>query len=138
MATLRERLTRHEGVRLHPYTDTAGKLTIGIGRNLEDTGISYDEAQLMLENDIKRATEHCHTAFPWMAQLSQVRQEVLIEMVFNMGLGGVLTFKNMLAAMERGDYERAAQEMRASQWALQVGLRAKELASAMFTGTTEG
>lgn len=134
--SIRDMLLRHEGLRLKPYKDSVGKLTIGVGRNLDDVGISYDEAMMLLHHDMQRAEEHCRSAWPWFDGLTLERRGVLINMVFNMGLGGVMTFKRFLEAVSNGEYETAATEMLASQWAVQVGNRAKELA-ALMRGSTE-
>lgn len=129
--SLKDLLIRHEGVRLKPYTDTVGKLTIGVGRNLDDKGITHAEAMALLEKDIADATNDCLHAFPWFADLTQERQWVIISMVFNMGLAGVRKFTRMLAAIELGDYSVAAKEMGESRWAKQVGNRASELQALM-------
>lgn len=124
---LRWLLIRHEGLRLKPYLDTAGKLTIGVGRNLDDKGITHAEAIALLDKDIADATNDCLHAFPWFADLTQERQWVIVSMVFNMGLAGVQKFKRMIGYLELGDYAGAAKEMRESRWAKQVGVRADEL-----------
>lgn len=132
--TLRDLLMKHEGLRLKPYKCTAGRLTIGIGRNLDDKGISEDEAQLMLKNDIEYFTYECKEHIINFEQLSEVRQWVLIDMCFNLGIGGLLKFKNMLSAIETNDFNTAADEMLNSAWAGQVGNRAIELAEMMMKG----
>jgi lysozyme len=128
---LRQLLINHEGMRLKPYKDTVGKLTIGVGRNLDDKGITYQEALQMLDKDIEDATSDCLHAFPWYADLTQQRQWVIISMVFNMGLAGVKKFAHMLSYIELGDYDGAAWEMAQSKWAQQVGMRAVELQEMM-------
>jgi lysozyme len=130
--SLKELLIKHEDVRLKPYPDTAGKLTIGVGRNLVDKGLTYKEAMYLLDNDIADTTNDCLHAFPWFADLTQERQWVIISMVFNMGLAGVQRFTRMLAAIELGDYSLAAKEMGESRWAKQVGSRADELKGMMY------
>ena len=129
------RLRDHEGLRLKVYTDTVGKLTVGWGRNIEDVGISYDEAKLMLETDINRATAQARSAFPWFDPLDPVRQDVVVNLIFNMGLGGFKTFHNMIAAIERQDWHSAAFELFNSKWATQVGkTRRDDLCNAMEKG----
>ena len=135
-AALTSQLIAHEGLRLKPYTDTTGHLTIGVGRNLSEVGITRDEALDMLETDIERAMGQLFLRWPWAAQLDAVRQRVLIDMVFNLGADGFGKFRRMLAAAQAGDYESAAAEMLASKWATQVGQRATRLAHMMRTGTT--
>ncbi len=131
---LHRQLIRYEGLKLRPYKDTVGKLTIGVGRNLDDVGISEQEAMILLDNDIERARLDLAKALPWVKTLDSVRQDVLINMAFNMGIGGLLTFKNTLASIKAGDYADAANKMLQSKWARQVGLRASELSQMMRTG----
>lgn len=127
-------LRLHEGERLKPYRCTAGKLTIGIGRNLEDRGITAEESAYLLGNDITGFYAALLRELPWVAHLDDVRQRVLLDMAFNMGIGGLLTFKNTLATIKAGDYEKAAGMMLESRWAEQVGQRADRLSRMMFTG----
>lgn len=129
--SLREQLIRHEGIRLRPYRDTLGWLTIGVGRNLESVGISRDEAMLMLDNDILRVQTEVVKALPWTVSLDRPRCDVLLNMAFNLGTAGLLKFAKMLAAVEAGEYATAAKEMLDSKWATQVGARAEELAAIM-------
>jgi lysozyme len=132
--TLREQLLLHEGLRLKPYKDTVGKLTIGIGRNLTDNGITKIEALILLDNDIHEATKACEQHIPVFRSLDDVRQRVLIDMAFNMGIHGLLGFRATLAAITAGDYAKAADRMLESKWAEQVGRRAQRLALWMRTG----
>lgn len=128
---LRDQLIEDEGLRLKPYRCTAGKLTIGVGRNLEDRGITREEALMLLENDIKDTTLWLVTTYPWFVKLSPERQEVLVNMVFNLGAARFAKFTKTLDWLRRGDYEKAADEMLASHWAEQVGTRAQRLARTM-------
>jgi len=130
---LRAMLVRHEGLQLKPYKDSVGKLTIGVGRNLEDDGISERESYMLLDNDIMSHTIDAQK-LPVFTALDPVRQDVLIDMVFNMGIRRVQGFKKMLAALSVKDWEEAAAEMRSSKWAVQVGARARELAAMMQKG----
>lgn len=130
---LRSQLERHEGLRLKPYRDIVGKLTVGYGRNLEDVGISRDEADFMLDNDIDQVEQYLETVDEYN-ELDEVRQTVLANLCFNVGFHGLMKFKRMWAALGRGDYSRAADEMLDSKWARQVGYRAQELAEIMRTG----
>src|SRR5262245_15035589 len=132
--TLREQLMRDEGRVLHPYKDSVGKLTIGYGRNLDDVGISEQEAELMLDSDIQRTNIDLHAYLPWVFHLDKPRLGVLANMAFNMGIGGLLQFKKMLAAVQASDWERASAEMLDSKWAHQVGERATRLAAQMRDG----
>lgn len=128
-------LRLHEGERLTPYRCTAGKLTIGVGRNLEDRGITAEESAYLLNNDIDREWKALTTNLPWVTGLSDVRQRVLLDMSFNLGIDGLLKFKNTLATIRRGDYNKAADMMLGSLWAQQVKGRATRLAQMMRTNT---
>src|SRR6266481_3215489 len=119
--TLVEQLIRDEGLLLHPYADSVGKLTIGIGRNLTDVGISQAEATYLFTNDIQTAVDHLATALPWTVTLDEVRHAALVNMTFNMGIGGLCGFKKFLAVMQVGDWRVAQSEMLSSKWAEQVG-----------------
>lgn len=134
MMTLTEQLILHEGLELKPYLCAAGKMTIGVGRNLEDAGISRDEALLLLRNDIDRIADELAHAIPEFRRLNATRQRVLIDMAFNLGVAGLRKFKKMLAALSADDYARASEEMLRSRWAKQVKGRAVQLACWMKTG----
>lgn len=129
--SLQDQLIRHEGIRTKPYRDTVGKLTIGVGRNLDDVGIFDNEIRLMLINDIARATQNCRDHIDFFNSLDTVRQNVLINMCFNLGINGLLKFHNTLQAIKEGRYTDAAEDMLASKWAEQVGKRAVELSKLM-------
>jgi len=120
-------LVVHEGLKLKPYRDTEGKLTIGIGRNLDDVGISKEEAHALCANDLKGVFDDLDRNIPWWVRLSDDRQRALVNMCFNLGWPRLSGFKNMLAAMEKGLFERAADEALESKWARQVGSRAREI-----------
>jgi lysozyme len=134
VATLVAELTRDEGLRLKPYRCTAGKLTVGIGRNLDDRGISVTEAEFLCHNDVADVITDLDRELPWWRDLDPVRQRVLANMAFNMGIGGLLTFKNTLRLVKDGKYLEASQHMLASKWAGQVGPRALRLAQMMRDG----
>ena len=135
MDRIKEQLGRHEGLRLKPYRCTAGKLTIGIGRNLDDCGISQSEAYVMLINDIMNCEKQLQSKIPDIYNgLDEVRKSVLLNMCFNLGINGLLGFKNTLAFVKAGDWERAANNMLVSRWAKQVGRRAIELSELMRKG----
>jgi lysozyme len=120
-----------EGCRLKPYYCTGGKLTIGIGRNLEAKGISRAEAQFMLESDLVDVIKELDELLPYWRDLSEVRQMVLINMAFNLGTFGLLNFKRTLAHIQAQEWDQAADEMLRSEWAEQVGERAVRLSEAM-------
>ncbi|MFW6271317.1 MAG: glycoside hydrolase family protein [Bacillota bacterium] len=129
---IHKQLILHEGIRLKPYNCTGGKMTIGVGRNLEDKGINREEALHLLANDIKDVKEELDE-FYWFEELSEIRQRVIIDMAINLGVSGLLKFKKMITALKGGDYKRAAIEMLDSRWAKQVGGRADRLARMMET-----
>ena len=133
-AALTAQLIDHEGLRLTAYLDTVGKITIGVGRNLSDRPITKALALTWLDEDIDLSTRELTDAFGWFAGLDAVRQRVLIDMHVNMGLGRLRGFRKMLAAIGQRNYPVAAQEMRASRWAQQVGRRAVTLAEMMESG----
>jgi len=133
MRSLTEQLILHEGLRQNPYYCTAGKLTIGVGRNLEAVGISKAEAMFMLENDIIRVMAELDEHLSWWRDLSQTRRHVLVDMAFNLGVFGLMKFQNALKAMQEERFADAAVEMLDSRWAQQVGNRAKTLAKMMET-----
>jgi lysozyme len=133
---LAERLIRlHEGLRLTAYRCSAGKLTIGHGRNIEDIGITREEADYLLVNDLSRVEAELHAQLPWVTRLDPVRWAVLCDMAYNLGLGKLLQFTRTLSLIEGGDYAAAAGAMLQSKWATQVGTRAQRLAAMMATGT---
>jgi lysozyme len=134
MSELLAMLVRHEGVRLFPYTDTVGKLTIGVGRNLTDKGITRDEAEYLLSNDVDEVRAALRREFYWYTLLTGPRQDALADMCFNLGLAGLRRFSDTLAAVEAGRYEVAAAHMLNSTWREQVGGRAEELAQIIRTG----
>jgi lysozyme len=132
--TIVDQLKRDERVCAKPYRDTVGKLTIGVGRNLDDVGLSPDEIELLLRNDIERSRRDLFTHLPWVVGLDDARRGVLLNMCFNMGVHGLCEFRHMLTAVQAGDYETAAKEMAASLWAKQTGARADRLEIQMRTG----
>lgn len=129
-----EQLRRDEGVRLKPYTDTVGKLTIGVGRNLTDKGISDDEATLLLQDDVAEVTSALTAALSWLATLDDARKGVLVNLAFNLGVAGLLAFHNTLTALQAGDWTTAAAQLLDSKWAGQVGARATRLADQIRLG----
>ena len=137
MSKLIEQLKRHEGVRTHAYQCTANMTTVGVGRNIDEDGglgLSVDEIEFLLENDIRRCKQELIT-LPWFSQIDSVRQDALINMCFNLGMTRLLGFKNALTAMSVGDYDTAADEFMDSRWAKQVGCRAEEVCTMIRTGS---
>ena len=126
-------IIKYEGIRLKPYEDSLGNLTIGIGRNLSERGISRAEAFALLRNDLRWVKEELEK-YDFYKALNPVRKAVLINMMFNLGPERFSSFKKMISALEIGDFRSASVEMLRSKWAVQVGVRAIELAKLMLTG----
>jgi len=150
-----EKLIAHEGLRLEVYQDTLGINTIGIGRNLDDRGISKDEldwmdyptidhvyeygiteadAVYLAQNDVQIVEEELLRAHPCVDRLDSVRQLILMDMAFNMGVPRLCKFTKMWNAIHEEKYDVAAKEMLDSRWANQVKSRATKLANAMHNG----
>lgn len=125
---LKADLERDEGMRLFPYRDTVGKMTIGVGRNITDRGISATEAYAMLDNDISMAEIDLDRNYPWWRALPEPAQRALANMAFNLGIGRLSKFQGMLSALKAGDYQGAANEALDSSWAQQVKERAMRIA----------
>jgi lysozyme len=138
MSDLKEMTSRllrlHEGVRLKPYTDTVGKLTIGVGRNLDDKGITQEEADYLLSNDISAVWLSLVSRLEFFSRLDTVRQAVLLDMGVNLGVNGLLAFRKTMVLVAGGKYAAAAIEMLDSTWAKQVGARARRLSEMMRSG----
>ena len=153
------KLIKHEGLRLQVYKDTLGIDTIGIGRNLEDRGITEEEldwmdipsidtvyehgiteadAMYLAQNDVQIVEQELLRAHPCVENLDAVRQLVLIDMAFNLGVPRLCKFKKMWAAVEAKDFPTAAKEMLDSRWATQVKSRSTKLAHAMHHGEFDG
>ncbi|SDR37797.1 lysozyme [Paraburkholderia fungorum] len=150
LVLLEAELRRDEGVRYTPYLDTAKppKHTVGVGHNIDVSPLPTDwtfplsDAQVnqLLARDISTSVAKLNAALPWWQHLDDVRQRVVANMCFNMGIGnsatgtGLLGFKSALGAMQRGSYAIAAAAMKNSAWYGQVGARAQRLCQAMETG----
>jgi lysozyme len=132
-----EQLRRHEGFRTHAYKCSEGKITIGYGRNIDEDGgpgISKAEAEFLLANDVATYEASVKARIPLYADLDPVRQDILVNMAFNMGVDGLMKFRKMLKAIAQQDWEKAGREMLDSRWARQVGYRSEELSLQMVTG----
>jgi len=134
---LETQLRKHESYRKHPYRDTEGVLTVGYGRNLDANGVSRGEARFMLKNDMAVAEGEARSRFPFFKDLDPIRQEVLVNMMYNLGWPRLRTFVKMIEALKDKDYLLAAAEMLDSKWHSQVKGRAEELAELMKTGSDE-
>lgn len=134
---LREELIRDEGDIPHAYQDSLGYWTIGIGHLIDKRkggGLSEAARKFIFEEDLREKEADLDKALPWWRELSDARQRVLVNMCFNLGIGGLLGFKNTLAYIKAGDYEAAAKGMLNSKWATQVGARATRLSEMMRKG----
>jgi lysozyme len=131
---LRQQLVIHEGLRLKPYRDINNILTIGIGRNLDHVGISEEESYYLLDNDISKSIREMSATFLWFKDLDPMRQRVWVDLHFNLGLTKLKGFSKAIAAMAAGNYETAADELKDSRWASQVGKRSTWLCQALVTG----
>lgn len=125
---IHELIKGHEGLRLKPYLCTAGKTSIGYGRNLSDKGISKNEAQFMFNNDLADCAADLEAIFPGHFQkLPMDIQMVLMDMRFNLGSGGFRRFKKMIRAVRGNDLPGMIREMKDSKWYRQVPGRAEDL-----------
>ena len=134
---LKQQLINDEGSVEHAYEDSEGYLTIGVGRLIDKRKggkLSEDEIDYLLENDIDEKVNQVLREFAWYQDLNDVRQEVIVNMVFNLGLEGFKKFKMTIAAIAKHDFLAASQEMLKSRWAAQVGQRATRLSDAMLSG----
>ena len=131
---LKQLLVSHEKYVQYPYVDTTGNITVGIGRNLSDRGISTTEAFYLLDDDILYFTAKLNHYLHCFSCLDENRQIALIDLCFNVGVQGFLNFKEMISAIEKDDYELASQEILNSKWRTQVGDRATTLANIIRTG----
>ena len=130
---LLSQVMRHEGFRDKPYLDSQGHQTVGYGRNLDANGISQDEAIHLLRHDLNIAEQELEK-YQWFYQLSNVRKDALVNMMFNIGATSFAKFHNMIDFLAERNYSRAAEEMLDSKYARQVKGRAKELAMQLETG----
>lgn len=136
MTPLQSMVARHEGYRQNIYKDTTGNLTIGYGTNLT-AGLSPDRSAALMAYDIEQVRNELTHRLPCFNGLSVGRQNVLIDMGYNMGVPVLMKFAKMLDAVDRGQWDRAANEMLDSTWAHQVSNRAIELADIMRSGVME-
>ena len=133
-----QQITRHEGEVLHAYDDHLGFTTIGVGRLIDKRkggGITHEEAQYLLNNDIETRVQALQDKLPYFDSLSDVRKGVLLNMSFQLGITGLLGFGRTLEMVKMGDYASAADNMLKSKWAQQTPNRATEVANQMRTNT---
>ena len=131
---LTAQLIRDEDLKLKPYHCTSGKLTIGVGRNLDDKGISREEALYLLQNDVNEVRADLVSQFPWMRDLDEARFGAFVNLAFNMGIAGLKTFVNTLQHARHGHWDKVAVNLLKSKYASQVGDRAKRVAEQLRTG----
>ena len=133
---LTDQLIIDEGLKLKPYRCSADKLTIGVGRNISEggLGLSKDEVDFLLVNDIKRVQDELTRNFSWFLDLNEARRDAMVDICFNLGLTRLRSFANALEAMSYGQYEIAANEFMDSRWSQQVGNRAVEVTEMIRTG----
>ena len=129
-----DQLRIHEGVEKTVYNDSEGIPTIGVGRNLRDRGLSDDEIDYLLSNDIDIVVKELDKVMPWWRDLDEVRQRVLCDLVFNLGMPRFSGFKKSISYMKQQMWDQAADELLDSKWARQVGRRAHTLSEMMRTG----
>ncbi len=134
MSRLEDQLLIHEEYRRFPYKDSVGILTVAVGRNLDDVGISKNEALYLLANDVLKARNECVRTFTWFDDLDDVRQDAIVNMCFNMGINRLKTFRKMARAFSEKDYDEAAQQALDSKWANQVGRRSEDIIYMFITG----
>ncbi len=126
-------LKESEGVRFKAYRDTVGKLTIGIGRNLDDVGLTADEVDFLFKTDIETAFAEARR-FPFFEQLTHPRQAAIVDMLFQLGMTRFKGFRKMIKAIDRGDYQQAAVECLDSRYARQTPTRARRIAAIIELG----
>jgi lysozyme len=136
-AELTKQLRRDEDEVLHAYQDHLGFLTIGVGRLIDKRkggGITPEESAYLLSNDIDKRQAELLRRIPWVSTLDSVRFGALLNMAFQMGVDGLLGFKNTLAMVRAGDYVQASEGMLNSLWAKQTPARAKRISEQMRLG----
>ena len=137
-----EMLKRHEGEvktngRHVAYRCSEGFWTLGIGRNVDPNGglgLSDDEVDYMLSNDVDRVIAELGKSFPWFTDLDCVRADAMIDLCFQLGLPSLLKFKNFLSEMAEGNYHLAAPHLLDSRYASQTPNRANEIAEMIISG----
>ena len=136
MSNLVKMLKRHEGVRSKVYMCSANYETIAVGRNISESGLglSEDEINYLLNNDIKRVREELTDSYFWFPAMNEARQDALVDISFNLGQTRLRGFVKALEAMSREQFDIAADEFMDSKWSGQVGNRAVEVTEMIRTG----
>ena len=133
-----EMLKVHEGVETYAYKCSENKTTIGVGRNVDKAGglgLSDDEVDYLLQNDIDRVVSELDSEYYWFSDLDDVRQDAMTDISFNLGQTRLRAFKKALSAMSEGDWDEAADQFMDSRWSEQVGIRAKNLTEMIRSGS---
>lgn len=148
IARLAADVKKAEGFRLKAYRCSAGVLTVGYGHNCESSpvpgvkkvgdSISHEQAEVLFERDLSKCVWQVRENLPWVINLNAPRQAVLYEMAFQLGLGGMLGFKNTLLHIERGNYADGAAGFLSSKWAKQTPGRVRRLAAQLHSGEWGG
>lgn len=131
---LKKQLIKHEGIEYKLYTCTSNKTSIGVGRNLDDRGISHETAMQMLDEDIDICINELQQTVSYWDDLPERVQEALINLCFNMGISRLMAFKKTFGFLREGMYEKAADELLESRYANQVGQRAIDVANMIREG----
>lgn len=131
---LRDQLINEEGIRFTPYTDTRGKVTIGVGHNLTDNGISQSVMYAILQEDINEVISDLDMNIPFWKNMDEVRQRALADVCFNIGIVQFLNFHKMISALVSQDYVAAAYELKTSAWYGEVGARGPKLVNMLLLG----
>jgi lysozyme len=134
LTPIERQLIRHEGIRLHPYRCSAGKLTLGVGHNLDAKPITERAALVILDDDLAEVRRDLDRELAWWRSLDEVRQRVLMDMVFQMGITGLCRFVQTIDALRGRDSELTATRMLQSLWSQQTPARAERLAEMMRSG----
>lgn len=129
-----QQIIRDEGFQGKPYVDTRGKTTIAYGLNLDDAPLTPEEGAMITEVRLLDLHEKLAASLPWIIRLDEAREGVLLNMAYQLGLGGLLGFRRTLSYVEQGDYALASAEMLDSNWAEQTPTRARRLSEQMRTG----
>lgn len=130
-------LRRDEGEILHAYQDHLGYWTIGVGILIDQRkggGLLPEESEFILQNRVRQRREAVAKSLPWFNDLNDARQGVLLNMSYQLGVQGLLGFKNTLEEVRKGNYAKASEMMLMSKWATQTPERARRLAKQMITG----
>jgi lysozyme len=137
-ADLERQLRGDEGERDCVYPDSLGYATIGVGRcvdkRVKGAGLRSDEITYLLHNDIDDRINALMKALPWFQNLDDARQGALLNLSFELGVDGLLEFKQTLAAVQGGRYDEAAFDLLQSKYAQEVPARAKRISEQLRTG----